>query len=277
MALSLRRSSQGRAQHQRRAWWEVWELLKDQQVRKKLWPPETRRLFKHKSDFLISQCTIQTQALVTTSGGDFWTRTARAPLKVRRSSPNSSWVSSLAILREICLLRCKIALFKNLRFCLQFITFTVHWLIQASKNLQVKRDSGPNKQWARASRDCPISSAEGLHSHQTGWLFLFQYCLHFHEAGWLLFCLLCASECALCKYYYVQILPKSLNALTFVVCSTFLFAVFFFVCLSDRFLSFSIWSHPIKMQLHLQLNQFCPRGEVQLLTLISLCNLPSSE
>ena len=113
------------------------------------------------------------QALVTTSGGDFWTRTARAPLKVRRSSPNSSWVSSLAILREICLLRCKIALFKNLRFCLQFITFTVHWLIQASKNLQVKRDSGPNKQWARASRDCPISSAEGVHSHQTGWLFLF--------------------------------------------------------------------------------------------------------
>ena len=30
------------------------------------------------------------QALVTTSGGDFWTRTAQAPLKVRRSSPNSS-------------------------------------------------------------------------------------------------------------------------------------------------------------------------------------------
>ena len=144
------------------------------------------------------------QALVTTSGGDFWTRTARAPLKVRRSSPNSSWVSSLAILREICLLRCKNCFVQKLRF-LQFITLPVHWIIQASKNLQVKRDSGPSKQCARASRDCPISSTEGLHSNEAGWLFSFFFC-------WFLVCRW------VCKCYCAQVSPFCCVQYLFVCC-----------------------------------------------------------
>ena len=176
MALSRRRSSQGRALHQRRAWWEVWALLKGQQVRKKSWPREISGPFKEKTVFLISQHTVQTQISLRP-----WLRQVGATFG--REQRGHRWKCGgvhQTVHESAHWQYCgksasspvRIVLFKNNVFCSLSHLLLIHYF-NHQKNVQVKRDSGPNKQWARASRDCPISSAEGLHSHQTGWLFLF--------------------------------------------------------------------------------------------------------